>query len=147
MPEMIAREQAALLYRYGPGSVGISVIASCFLAALPDPFASRTWLLIWLCVMLLILLARAADILVRRWNCSLLGCDGRGDLRRFAVGVLLTAVMWGAFPMLFFHSMTQLDRTYTATILSAWPGEARRFSLLSNTSPGSIVQPLSCQPR
>ena len=122
MPEMIAREQAALLYRYGPGSVGISAIASCFLATLPDPFASRMWLLIWLSVMLLILLARATDILVRRWSRGLLGRDGRGDLCRFAVGVLLTAVMWGAFPILFFHSMSQLDRTYTATILSGMAG-------------------------
>ena len=122
MPEVIAREQATLLYRYGPGSVGMSVIASCFLATLPDAFTSRMQLLIWLCVMLSILFARAADILVHRWNRSSLGGNGRGDLRRVAVGVLLTAAMWGAFPILFFHSMSQLDRTYTATILSGMAG-------------------------
>jgi diguanylate cyclase len=122
MLDRLARDQAALLYRHGAGGVVMSLIASCFLATLPDSNVERTRLLLWLCGMLLILIARAIDVLVMHRRCRLLGDDGRRDMRRFAIGVLLTAAMWAVFPILFFHTMSQLDRTYTITILSGMAG-------------------------
>ena len=122
MQKVIARDQATLLYRQGAGGVVMSIIASCFLATLPEPYVERKWPLIWLGGMLLILVVRAIDVvMLHRWR-RVRGADGPREIHYFAAGVLLTAAMWGIFPILFFHSMTQLDRTYTATILSGMAG-------------------------
>jgi signal transduction histidine kinase len=121
MQGKISQDQAVLLYRQGAGGVAMSIIAACFLATLPDAPAEQRRSLIWLGGMLLILFARAADI-VRHRRQRVKGINGRREIRRFAIGVILTAVMWGIFPVLFFQSMSELDRTYTATILSGMAG-------------------------
>ena len=82
----------------------------------------RTWSLLWLGGMLLILSARGIDVLVLNRRRRMRSSDGRRDIRCFAAGVLLSGAMWGLFPILFFHSMTELDRTYAATILSGMAG-------------------------
>jgi diguanylate cyclase (GGDEF)-like protein len=116
---LAARDAAELLYRHGVGGVVVTAVASTALFAMVRAPSVKAGLAVWLIVMLLTAVGRALDLVAGRKRRMLAEWDGDAELRRFAIPVMGSAVVWAALPVVFFHSLPQVDRTAITMIISA----------------------------
>src|SRR3954464_496303 len=94
------RDAADLLYRYGIGSVAVSLFASSglvFISAGQIPSAS---LALWWLLMTVILVLRGLDIFLHNSRARSLETAAR-EIRRFGIGLIAASVLWAAFPLAF----------------------------------------------
>ncbi len=107
LPDGVAladKDAADLLYRYGIGGAGVSILASSGLAFVSIGQASAAMLWAWWGVITSVLLFRCADIY--RYRLKGISIRGRQAVRHFGYGIIITAALWAAFPLLFFNSLT-----------------------------------------
>ena len=114
-------EKAELLYRHGWGGILVSAATSTFLVLTLQSSLPLTGGLLWWAAMLLILGARVA-MLVRWSRRGLADRSGIEDLRFFLISVSVTALVWAAFPILFFDSLNLVDRAIMAIVLAGMAG-------------------------
>ncbi len=118
---LVTKDAAELLYSHGGGGVAVSAIAGVALVAMSHQPSNR-WLLAWLGVMLVLLAARAADIVIRRRRGPISPSSAEGEMRRFSIGVALTAALWALYAPMFFDGLNPIERTTLAVVLSAMAG-------------------------
>lgn len=118
----VAKDAAGLLYRHGIGSIGVSVIASTFLLIICLKQAPLPLLWTWWGLMMAVLLARSFDFLMWHLGRRVRGINGRGDIRRFGLGLVMAAALWAAFPPMFFFSLDQAGRAAATIILCGIAG-------------------------
>jgi diguanylate cyclase (GGDEF)-like protein len=117
--ESLEREKARLLYEYaGPGVVATTT-ASTFLALVLSGSPAWMGILLWWVGMQAIMAVRGWDLWRWRQDVGLPEYAGARWVRRFSIGALTHSIGWGAFPLLFFHRIGQMDRTVMVMILSA----------------------------
>jgi diguanylate cyclase (GGDEF)-like protein len=122
---LIRADAASLLYRHGFGGLLVSISAASLLAQLCGLGTDRFGVLVWWCAMLVILLARAAHVL--RWyrvTSKAATRDGDRECVHFSIGVLASALMWGAFPVLFFDRVSLVEQAAMAAALIGLAGVA-----------------------
>jgi diguanylate cyclase (GGDEF)-like protein len=120
--ERVDRDVAQLLYEHGVGGLFVTAAAgTAFVVMLPG-FKSQFALVAWLSIMMLTVIARALDFVSSRKRRATGNWNGRTEIRRFRRGVLASAVVWAALPLLFFADMNQVERTTMAIVLSAMAG-------------------------
>ena len=119
---MVVQDQARTLYAHGKGGLTMSAIVSLLLSLMVVTPANHALVAGWLCAMAIVLAVRGFDLLIlypkRRQSSE----DGPADIRRYAAGVGAAALLWVAFPPLFFATMTQTSRAGSAVILAAMAG-------------------------
>lgn len=111
-----AQDAARLLYSHGVGSVGVSVIASTFLLVISLKQVPLGPLWTWWSLMFAVLLARSFDLLILHRRARVGETNGHRDIRRFGLGLVTAAVLWAAFPPIFFLHLNEAGRA-TATII------------------------------
>ena len=118
----VARDVAELLYRHGVGGIAVSLISSSFLAYLIHSRTTPRQVATWWLAMVGVLFVRTLDN--RFSSRRRIGSSWNGDteISRFGCGVVLTAILWIAFPLTFFSSLDLVGRSATAVILSALAG-------------------------
>jgi diguanylate cyclase (GGDEF)-like protein len=115
---LIARDTAELLYRHGVGGTAVTTFTSTLLAAIVISQVPARLLWTWWALIIASVLTRGFNIwaaIERRKNPD---WDGRAEIRRFALPVLLSGVIWAVFPILFFPSLDELGRTSMAIVLA-----------------------------
>ncbi len=139
------KDAADLLYRYGSGGVAVSILASSGLAFSCIGQASSRTLLIWWGLMTSVLLWRCADIYrYRLKEISIRG--GQQAMRHFGYGLIVTAALWGAFPLLFFSDLTLAGKACTAIVLSGMVGGSATVLSPSRTLAGIYCAALALPP-
>jgi diguanylate cyclase (GGDEF)-like protein len=120
--DLAANAAAGLLYRHAIGGIGISAAACTFLVLISSRQAALRQLLTWWVLIISVLAMRALDVL--RWHNRKLGLAEHGyrDIRRFGLGLVSSATLWAAFPLIFFSSLNQTGRAAVAIILSGMAG-------------------------
>lgn len=124
LPDGVAlaeKDAADLLYRYGVGGAAISMLASSGLALVSIGQVSSPVLWAWWGLITGVLLLRCADIYRYRLN-GISIRSGRQAVRYFGYGLMITAALWVAFPLLFFNSLTVAGKSWTAIILAGMAG-------------------------
>lgn len=115
------RDTADLLYRYGIGSVAVSLFASSGLAFVSVGQIPSRLLGLWWLLMTAVLILRGLDIFSYRSRTS--GSKGAArEIRRFGVGLIAASVLWAAFPMAFLAQLNQTGRAYTTIVLCGMVG-------------------------
>lgn len=76
----------------------------------------------WWALMISTLALRGIDILYLHRARIQSAWDGRAEVWRFASGLIVTAILWAAFPLFFFDGLSETGRTSTAIVLSAMAG-------------------------
>ena len=111
--DTVERDVADLLYQNGIGAPALNVVAGAFMVAVMPSVRAHSPLLlaIWLGAQFLIAALRALDIAKSTARRRVPGWSGRAETVRFGTGVVLSAIVWAAFPLLFFQ---QLDPTELA---------------------------------
>lgn len=129
------KDVADLLYRYGIGSVAVSLFASSGLAFISIERLPSTLLSLWWLLMTAVLVLRGLDIFFHRFRISASDTSAR-EIRRFGIGVIAAAILWAAFPVAFLLHLNQIGRAYTAIVLCGMVGgsvtvlaPSRRLSL------------------
>lgn len=115
------RDTADLLYRYGIGSVLVSLLASSGLAFVSAGQIASRFLFCWWTLITTVLILRGLDILLYRFRPAASQRAIR-EIRRFSSGVVLTAILWAAFPLAFLEQLNQNGRAYTAIVLCGMAG-------------------------
>lgn len=115
------KDVADLLYRYGIGSVAVSLFASSGLAFISIGQLPSTLLGLWWLLMTAVLVLRGLDILFHRFRTSASHTPAR-EIRRFGLGLIAAAVLWAAFPAAFLARLNQTGRAYTAIVLCGMVG-------------------------
>ena len=128
----VTADRAKLLYRFGIGGLANNLFASCGLVGLLGTARTGPGLLVWLGAMLAVTLLRGFDVLIyfpryRTGNC------GTRDIVRCNVVVLLTAAVWGSFPLAFFPVLDTDGLCAAMVIMTALAGGAM------TTLAGSLV--------
>ncbi|MBV8807895.1 MAG: diguanylate cyclase, partial [Acidobacteriaceae bacterium] len=134
---LVARDTADLLYRHGIAGTVVSVFTSTLLGAIVERQVPAAALWTWWSLIMLSLLARAANFWhgsERRANPD---WNGRTEIRRYSLLVLLSAFIWAAFPVLFFSSLDLMGRTAMAVVLVGMAAGAT--SILSASGSLAIV--------
>jgi diguanylate cyclase (GGDEF)-like protein len=118
------RDAAGLLYQNGVGVPFLTCVAGAFMiVAMPSARAASGWTMVaWLAAMVLVAGVRAWDILGFQRRRLRSDWTGRTELARFGAGTLATALIWAAFPLLFFRELNGLERTTMAITLCAISG-------------------------
>lgn len=116
---LAARDAAELLYRHGVGGLAVTTVASTAIFAMIRTGTVRAGLALWLGAMLLTAAARGLDLLAGRKRRMMADWDGDAEVRRFAMPVMASALVWGALPVMFFHNVALVDRTAMTMIISA----------------------------
>ena len=119
---LVSKDRACLLYAHGRGGLSMTAVASLVLVMLVATPPNRSGLRIWLCVMLLVLAARAIDLLAGHKRRIRGEWDGKGEIRRYGAGVCAAGLLWMLFPLLFFPSLTANGRIGAAVVFSAMAG-------------------------
>ncbi|HXE14502.1 MAG TPA: ATP-binding protein [Bryobacteraceae bacterium] len=117
----VHRDVADLLYKYGIGSVAVSLFASSGLAFISIGQIPSTLLGIWWLLITAILLLRGLDIFLRRFRISV-SDNAIREVRRFGVGLIGVSILWAAFPVAFLGRLSQTGRAYTAIVLCGMVG-------------------------
>jgi diguanylate cyclase (GGDEF)-like protein len=120
--QAVERDTAELLYRHGIGSVLVSLLASSGLAFISSGQVSSKLLLPWWILMSLVLAMRGIDILHFHRFRSAHFRSGVREILRFGVGVVATAALWAAFPIVMLRDLTQTGRACTAIVLCGMVG-------------------------
>jgi diguanylate cyclase (GGDEF)-like protein len=115
-------DRANLLYAYGVGGLAISTMASLFLVCMVALPRVTGRMEIWLCCMAGVLFVRAVDLLILHRMRRMGPSSGRTEILRFGAGAVLSAVVWGAFPILFFAELDIGGRCSAAVVLAAMAG-------------------------
>src|SRR3954452_11303199 len=115
-PAAADRDAADLLYRYGIGSVAVSLFASSGLVFISAGQIPYTSLALWWLLMTVILVLRGLDIFLHNSRTRSLETAGR-EIRRFGIGLVAASVLWAAFPLAFLARLNQTGRAYTAIVL------------------------------
>jgi len=111
-----------LLYRHAVGSVLVSLFASSGLAFVSIGHVSSLRLQSWWLLITSVLLLRGLDVLhFHRVRVSHVR-SGRTEIQRFALGVIVTAALWAAFPLSFLCELNQTGRASTAIVLCGMAG-------------------------
>ncbi|HEY3455168.1 MAG TPA: diguanylate cyclase, partial [Bryobacteraceae bacterium] len=111
-----------MLYRHAVGSVLVSLFASSGLAFVSIGHVSSLRLESWWLLIASVLLLRGLDVLhFHRVRASRLR-SGRIEIQRFALGVIVTAALWAAFPLSFLRELNQTGRACTAIVLCGMAG-------------------------
>lgn len=119
---LVLQDQARMLYTHGCGGIAMTAIASLLLVFMVETPGNLHGLIVWLCAMAAVLAMRGVDLLVwhpRRWRKF---SSGRLEIGRYSVGVGASAALWVAFPLLFFSSMSQIDRACAGVVFAAMAG-------------------------
>jgi hypothetical protein len=90
------RDAADLLYRYGIGSVAVSLFASSGLAFISVGQLPSISLGLWWLLMTAVLVLRGLDIFLHRFRISASDTATR-EIRRFGIGLIAASVLWAAF--------------------------------------------------
>lgn len=129
------RDAADLLYRYGIGSVAVSLFASSGLAFVSVGQLPSSVLGVWWLLMTAVLVLRGLDIFLHRFRTSASDTAAR-EIRRFGIGLIAASALWAAFPLAFLAQLNQTGRAYTAIVLCGMVGgsatvlaPSRRLSL------------------
>ena len=101
--EAAERDAADLLYRYGFGSILVTILASSGLAFISVGQVASKLLGQWWLLITIVLVARGIDIWHFRKVRALWRWPGRLNIQCFGLGVVVTAALWGAFPIAFFY--------------------------------------------
>lgn len=117
----VHRDVADLLYKYGIGSVAVSLFASSGLAFISIGQIPPTLLGLWWLLITVVLLLRGLDIFLRRFRVSA-SDNAIREIRRFGVGLIAVSVLWAAFPLAFLGRLNQTGRAYTAIVLCGMVG-------------------------
>jgi hypothetical protein len=117
----VPRDVADLLYRYGIGSVAVSLFASSGLAFISIGQIPPTLLGIWWLLITAILLLRGLDIFFRRFRIAT-SENAIREIRRFGIGLIAVSILWAAFPVAFLGRLSQTGRAYTAIVLGGMVG-------------------------
>jgi signal transduction histidine kinase len=117
----IHKDVADLLYRYGIGSVAVSLFASSGLAFISIGQIPSKLLGLWWSLITAILLLRGLDIFLRRLRISN-SENAIREIHRFGVGLIAVSVLWAAFPLAFLERLNQAGRAYTAIVLCGMVG-------------------------
>lgn len=117
----VHRDAADLLYKYGIGSVAVSLFASSGLAFISIGQIPSTLLGIWWLLITAILLLRALDIFFHRFRVSASN-NATKEIRRFGIGLIAVSILWAAFPVAFLGRLSQASRAYTAIVLCGMVG-------------------------
>jgi diguanylate cyclase (GGDEF)-like protein len=135
--DLVERDVAEILYGQGVGGLFVTAVASTAFVMMLSGLNAQPAVKVWLTVMLLSVLARALDLVAGRKRRLQSDWNGRTEIHRFGCGVLTSAVVWAAFPLLFFSELNQVERTTMAIIVSAMAGgsatvlaAARRLAIL-----------------
>lgn len=131
-----SREIAAVMYGHSGSLVPSSLIASGALVAIFLDHPDRLQLYCWWALSLGVLVARTVSYL--RWHMLRhTDFDGSAAIRAFGAGSLASALVWAAFPFMFFAGADPLQRLAMAFVFAAMAGggalvlaPARRISLL-----------------
>ncbi len=115
---LVARDTADLLYRHGVGGTAVSVFTSTLLAVSVERQVPAPALLTWWVLITLSLFARVVSCWFGRKRMANSDWDGRTEIRRYSAWVVLSALIWAAFPILFFPLLNLMGRTAMATILA-----------------------------
>jgi signal transduction histidine kinase len=115
------RDVADLLYRYGIGSVAVSLFASSGLAFVSVGQIPSRLLRLWWLLMTAVLVLRGFDIFLRRLRTSASDTPAR-EIRRFGIGLIAASALWAAFPLAFLARLNQTGRAYTAIVLCGMVG-------------------------
>src|SRR4051794_23836184 len=115
------RDVADLLYRYGIGSVAVSLFASSGLAFISVGQLPSSLLGLWWLFMTAVLVLRGLDIFLRRFRTSTSDTPAR-EIRRFGIGLIAASALWAAFPQAFLARLNQTGRAYTAIVLCGMVG-------------------------
>jgi diguanylate cyclase (GGDEF)-like protein len=118
----VRRDVAELLYRHGVGGLSVSFISSSFLAYVVYSRGTQVQIATWWLAMAVVLLLRTLYARLSNGRRTGSSWDGNTEIRRFAFGVVLTALLWIAFPLAFFPSLDLVGRSATAIVLSALAG-------------------------
>lgn len=122
---LIRNDAASLLYRHGVGGLLVSASASSLLAQLTANSTGMVGVFAWWLVMAAVLLARAAQAVYwQRVTARSTNRDGSREILAFAATSLATAIVWAAFPLLFFDELSGPQRAAMAAILSGLAGGA-----------------------
>ena len=119
---LVARDAAELLCRQSVGGLAVSAFASSFLAYMALGRAPLWHVIAWWLAMTGGLAIRSLDLLFSRRRRSSPAWSGGREILRFGCGVVLTAAIWIAFPLVFFSSLGGAGRTAMTIILSAMAG-------------------------
>lgn len=103
------KDVADLLYRYGTGSVAVSLFASSGLAFVSIGRLPSTLLMVWWLLMTAVLILRGFDIFFHPSRISASNTAAR-EIRRFEIGLIAAALLWAAFPMAFLAELNQTGR-------------------------------------
>jgi len=74
---------------------------------------------VWLAALLAVTLARAIDVRGGHARRSREVWSGRAEIARFGYGLIASAAVWAAFPLLFFSELNGVERTTMAIVFSA----------------------------
>ena len=144
---LVVRDQAKALYDYAAGGLAMSAVASLFLAIMIETSRNLDRVLGWLCAMAVVLGVRTLDLLLWYPRRSSGSAGAAAEIRRYATGVAAAALVWIAFPPLFFHSMTETSRAGAAVVLAAMAGGSPiMLGAVSSVSIGyclSLILPFS----
>lgn len=114
--DLAASDAARLLYDHAIGSLAVSLLASTFLLLISANQVSSRALWTWWGIMIGVLAIRGFDAVLFHRRAPGSPASGRRDIRRFGLGVLLSAILWAVFPPLFFFELDPAGRA-TATII------------------------------
>jgi signal transduction histidine kinase len=115
------RDVADLLYRYGIGSIAVSLLASSGLAFVSIGQLPASLLGLWWLLMTAVLVLRGLDIFLHRFRTSATDTAAR-EIRRFGIGLIAASALWATFPLAFLAHLNQTGRAYTAIVLCGMVG-------------------------
>jgi diguanylate cyclase (GGDEF)-like protein len=120
--QRIARATVELLYRNTAGGLPVTIIAVAgligsvrFLSAIPG-------VSVWVATMAIVLIVRVLDGLDYLRRRSRPEWDPFGQRVRFEIGVCTTAAVWAAFPLVFWHELSLVQRVAIDAIYAAMVG-------------------------
>ena len=146
---LVHRDASDLLHKHGIGALLVSAAAAALLVGYAAGGWPRGGFLAWSIAMASIVGVRIVYLIY--WHRAIARAqvrDGEREIQNFEAGVLITGLVWAAFPVFFFPILTQIERSIMAVVLAGMVGgsttvlsPSRRLVLAYNTlllAPGSI---------
>lgn len=117
----VSREIASVMYGFTGAVLSASLIASGALLVVFLDHPARPLLYCWWALSLGVLVARGVNYL--RWRARRdTDFDGAAAIRSFGAGSLASAMVWAAFPVMFFSEATAVQRMAMAFVFAAMAG-------------------------
>jgi diguanylate cyclase (GGDEF)-like protein len=112
-----AQDAIDLLYRYGVGSVLVSVLLSSGLAFVAFRQSHIRLVAAWWLAITAVLMLRAINIFQYANSSDTRSQNPKANLSRFSAGVIATGILWGLFPCLFLEPLNESGRAATVVVL------------------------------